>query len=575
MKSIYKYIIFLCMGCSALHAQSLAHQTDLIKTVFTRQFDKTIIKNYLASGNEQKQNAALLAIAQSGDTSFINVVIQNYRQSLHKNTCFALSRLGNSAQSVSFLYNSVLTSTSSSNAHESFIALGKTAPREMIPVLAEAYKNVKMPFANGISLSAFYLMQRGFQSIELINLVKAELDSIKSVDRLREALFTAARGPANPSYKASLAHLFQNAFSLPTDAAVHQYLLAAMRRNGIVINDNQIVQFYLQYQASEVRVEAAKLFILMTQNDSLTISRFTTLIADKNQNVALQAAGSCKNAKFRSTASRLFFIDKLIECLQAGELSANVKCELAQSILSLDKQFSRVIFPYVQSLPFSQRYKVLSSFPDQYLSELSAALIGINSQSAFDKCKMLGMFPNLQENISLKELCDSILIDLLQHETNPFVLASAIENTDTTLLKNYYAVVSPHILQVSREHKDEANYADLFNNILNIKTKPEIPLVTLIREIAHDSHMRSLNKEFSKINPDTALFNKILPFLGKTARIEVATTKGKFILQLNPETAPVSCANILYLISKEYFNKLLFHRVVPGFVIQGGDPSGT
>ena len=45
--------------------------------------------------------------------------------------------------------------------------------------------------------------------------------------------------------------------------------------------------------------------------------------------------------------------------------------------------------------------------------------------------------------------------------------------------------------------------------------------------------------------------------------------------ELYPEKAPQSVANFVELCSKGYYNGLIFHRVIPGFMIQGGCPDGT
>ena len=45
--------------------------------------------------------------------------------------------------------------------------------------------------------------------------------------------------------------------------------------------------------------------------------------------------------------------------------------------------------------------------------------------------------------------------------------------------------------------------------------------------------------------------------------------------ELFPEAAPNTVNNFIYLIKKGFYNGLIFHRVVPGFMIQGGDPKGN
>jgi peptidyl-prolyl cis-trans isomerase B (cyclophilin B) len=56
--------------------------------------------------------------------------------------------------------------------------------------------------------------------------------------------------------------------------------------------------------------------------------------------------------------------------------------------------------------------------------------------------------------------------------------------------------------------------------------------------------------------------------------IEMATGK-KIEVELFPQTAPNTVKNFISLVSKGYYNGTIFHRVIPGFMIQGGDPTGT
>jgi peptidyl-prolyl cis-trans isomerase B (cyclophilin B) len=60
----------------------------------------------------------------------------------------------------------------------------------------------------------------------------------------------------------------------------------------------------------------------------------------------------------------------------------------------------------------------------------------------------------------------------------------------------------------------------------------------------------------------------------KLPMVTIETAKGNIIFEMYPDVAPKTVARITELIKKGFYNGLTFHRVVPGFVIQGGDPRG-
>jgi cyclophilin family peptidyl-prolyl cis-trans isomerase len=81
-------------------------------------------------------------------------------------------------------------------------------------------------------------------------------------------------------------------------------------------------------------------------------------------------------------------------------------------------------------------------------------------------------------------------------------------------------------------------------------------------------------------NPITAMEAK--PAFDQTAGPEagdkvavIETTLGTIKIRLFPEKAPKTVENFVGLIEKGYYDGIIFHRVIPDFMIQGGDPTGT
>ncbi len=69
------------------------------------------------------------------------------------------------------------------------------------------------------------------------------------------------------------------------------------------------------------------------------------------------------------------------------------------------------------------------------------------------------------------------------------------------------------------------------------------------------------------------MFNKTE---GKTNFVQINMENGgSIVVELYPETAPITVENFKKLVSEGFYNGLIFHRVIAGFMIQGGDPTGS
>ncbi|MBI2104451.1 MAG: peptidylprolyl isomerase [Candidatus Omnitrophica bacterium] len=58
-------------------------------------------------------------------------------------------------------------------------------------------------------------------------------------------------------------------------------------------------------------------------------------------------------------------------------------------------------------------------------------------------------------------------------------------------------------------------------------------------------------------------------------RAVIETAKGRIVIELYAEEAPKTVANFVKLAKEGFYNGIIFHRVIPGFMIQTGDPTGA
>jgi cyclophilin family peptidyl-prolyl cis-trans isomerase len=65
------------------------------------------------------------------------------------------------------------------------------------------------------------------------------------------------------------------------------------------------------------------------------------------------------------------------------------------------------------------------------------------------------------------------------------------------------------------------------------------------------------------------------PYKTDNSVVVIETTLGKIAVELFPKEAPDTVANFVKLVEKGYYDGVIFHRVIPKFMVQTGDPTGT
>ena len=63
--------------------------------------------------------------------------------------------------------------------------------------------------------------------------------------------------------------------------------------------------------------------------------------------------------------------------------------------------------------------------------------------------------------------------------------------------------------------------------------------------------------------------------MSENSKVKFTTNKGVFVAEIFEDKAPNTAKNFLDLVNKGFYDGIIFHRVIDGFMIQGGDPTGT
>ena len=73
---------------------------------------------------------------------------------------------------------------------------------------------------------------------------------------------------------------------------------------------------------------------------------------------------------------------------------------------------------------------------------------------------------------------------------------------------------------------------------------------------------------------DESFYRRVVEWTAAPRWVQVVTWRGTMVVVLDTDSAPLTCYRLWQLAEEKYFDDLTFHRVVPNFVIQGGDPRG-
>ena len=63
--------------------------------------------------------------------------------------------------------------------------------------------------------------------------------------------------------------------------------------------------------------------------------------------------------------------------------------------------------------------------------------------------------------------------------------------------------------------------------------------------------------------------------MSENRKIKFTTNKGVFVAEMFEDKAPLTTKNFIELVEKGFYDGIIFHRVIDGFMIKGGDPTGT
>jgi peptidylprolyl isomerase len=155
---------------------------------------------------------------------------------------------------------------------------------------------------------------------------------------------------------------------------------------------------------------------------------------------------------------------------------------------------------------------------------------------------------------------------------------AAAQNEASLLIAQVKAVLDTALLEIGKIKATAANKPNLELAKL-VMAKAESTYADAQREIESGKFMKALTKlnQLAKDIPATITSAKGTTEMEKAGNpiVVIQTNMGDITLEVFEKETPIHAKNFLDRVDNKLYNGIIFHRVVKGFVIQGGDPTGT
>jgi len=617
-------LMLLCFSNLVLYAQSItSEEREIIEIQNSREMGNQKLLSYLTHPNEKIRCRALVAIANIEDTTAIRNVMERLsdeKPEVRAMAIFALSYIGVDTVSVP-LFNMLLRETDTNVQKSILNTLGFIGSASILDSLTEMNANlIKRELRDELALCYGRYAQRGirtersvWQCFSLLEDTSATVQSkalyalwclapYEMIDveiaKHDELLISLAHHP-NPYVRMNLAMLLSRAHGMYRAAILDSLELYEFRTT----NDWRVLVQVVKARAAQVT------------DDRDNFSRLANYIHHFQPYVQVTAVQNLAQIP-TSVIIASGLADVVAKELTAMALDTTYSEMLrGEALVTLGK-----LFPYY----FDNNDSLWLSIPSVAIQRKRLEAIGQNiSQRHLDTLIAHLTDPNIKiamaawdysRNFATFQALQALKYDSARAMTLFGAFCDKAEYTMkrgdialTTIVADIAASPSTAWIFIQSPYRQRMitlftnTYASLKNNPEAIEARQYI--LRALQYIGNESCVPMLQKEAQGDDPrirgealqalrfitkkdtsfvipkttakqsvavDWKLYNK----LSSHPKVEFETSKGKFTIELNKQAAPITVLSFVQLVQKKFYNGLTFHRVVPCFVIQGGDPRG-
>jgi len=582
-------IVLFCFLALNIYQSAAAQDIDSIAWLQnSRSLSDGRLYRFLHSSDPLERSRAAIALANIQDSSSIQFLLPMLADpipSVRRCAAFALGQIGN-AQAGSPLLERIRVEADPQCIREIADAVAKCGTRDNLHTLVEIAPSISREAGPCVALSvARFAIRRIKDSIateyvaNLIGFSESKEMAVYAMMRIGDSL----------SVKRHLPLLL----STIGDRSPYSRMWVAALLGAV--NDSNAAAVVRKHAAADpdwrVRVNCTRSLRGQKSEDALPV--LISLAADTNEHVALTAF-SILNAdpeKYSSESLVKKLQSVLVDSLhfswrQRGEasifLAKVLKDKSIDQIVSLLNDNSLFRSHLISSLGETKSEKAISLLQNE--------LQGKNSRTVSAAIEAYQIIVSGKDSVVQSEFCAKILPLLQRHDISiSFSVAAAIQDTSIRtslrlrcapeLLAEYQKLSTPDDIEVMVE---------FINVFAGLKLDAAVPQLKkslhannrMIGRAAADALHSITGKGYDAeitSSPDAEKYYspEEVALLSQYHSAALVTSKGVITIEFRPEAAPFTVLNFMILVMRHFYDGLIFHRVVPNFVIQGGDPLGS
>lgn len=571
-----KKITLLLLFVAVVSGQYTSKDYVLIKTTFLREFSRETINQYLESGDDHNVNAALLSIAQSEDTSFVPQIIKLNFKKFGSAIAFALGELGECKASSDYLIEK-LQEDNNTHSLAFYEALGKIGTNQDLIDCIDIHRTTNN---DGFPLAVFNFHAQGIVDTNQVdvNILLKNLKITDNKEKLFRSLFALYRVAPDKVNPRDLELILKGNF----DPAIKTYALGILRKNESFPYSFDLANNLIFNDDWTVRCEAARTVCYYPYKTAEEANLYLNFLFDGNPNVARTAAQSLGNINIEDTVLVNKYLSAIEKVLN-DDLTANVKGEI---LLSLQNYYpndtEELIETHENDVGKSYIWQLLGNYTYDPYYAFNKLKEDYESADDYDKFLINSNLSNLYDSLKTDEEFSNFILEQYNSDS-PLSITLYNYVIDSSFVVNNSAKLKDKIDKLANSKISDSDYNQAISSFFNFTDYIDSNLSkSLLQKISESTNYDLQYDLRDEIELSEAakqyrekLFNKLFKNAFKYSKAIIKTEKGDFVIEFTPDVAPISVGSFIYLAENDFYENIIFHRVVPNFVIQTGDPSGT